>query len=447
MSRRPISKRATRQRLVGLLALGFALVIALLIGAAIAAVRSSRSVRESAASLAQEQVLATRLINELQLEQAALNALSHQFTHSEEEVDRERLLSALRQIDELLPRLLQGQTAAEDAALQTDLQASARAFSVSARRILETDDSSPEALEELFEAHDRVLQDVALLLAASSRRTSAAESRIAAYANEGLRESLALLGPALLLSVACALLTARAVTQLVARMREQESELSRVSWHMLENQEEALRRFSHELHDDLGQSLAAVRAIVENVTPATLEAKRHDCLEVVDDSIANVRELSQLLRPVILDDFGLDASLRWLGERFSERTRITWRYESNFSGRLPDEVETHLFRITQEALTNVARHSRADEVQVALRVDDDRVRLRIADNGRGLAAAGRDEKQVDPEAPPRAGLGLIGMRARADRIGGDVTIASPESGGVSVEVAAPLPRRHDPAQP
>src|SRR5690606_29940125 len=116
----------------------------------------------------------------------------------------------------------------------------------------------------------------------------------------------------------------------------------------------------------------------------TLSKKREDCLEVVENSISNVRELSQLLRPVILDDFGLDASLRWLGERFSERTNIAWRYRSSFSGRLPEDVETHLFRITQEALTNVARHSKADEVNVDLRSEGDRVRLRIADNGRGF---------------------------------------------------------------
>ena len=114
---------------------------------------------------------------------------------------------------------------------------------------------------------------------------------------------------------------------------------------------------------------------------------RADCLEVMDDSISNVRELAQLLRPAILDDFGLDASLRWLGERFGERTSIGWRYRSSFTGRLPEDVETHLFRITQEALTNIAGHSKASEVSVELRNEGDRVRLRIADNGRGFAGA------------------------------------------------------------
>ncbi|MEZ5363712.1 MAG: sensor histidine kinase [Bryobacterales bacterium] len=439
------SRLATRRKLAWLLAGGFALVILLLIGASYAAVRSSRSVRESAASLASEQVLATQLISELQLEQAALNTLSHQFTHSEGNVDRRQLTATLRQIDDLLARLLNNRRTLSDQEVQADLQQSARDFSASAQRILDTDDSSPDALEELFAAHDRVLQDVALLMEASTRRTSAAEARIAAYTDEGLSESLLLLGLALTLSVTCAIITARAVTHLVTQMREQESELSRVSWHMQENQEAALRRFSHELHDDLGQSLAAVRAMVENLTPETLRVKQKECLEVVDDSITNVRELSQLLRPVILDDFGLDASLRWLGERFSERTNIAWNYRSNFDGRLPDDIETHLFRITQEALTNVARHSRANAIQVELRDEGDRIRLRIADNGRGFPGTRQDQPPPNPDDPPRLGLGLIGMRARAARVGGEVQILSPAAGGVTVQVIVPVKRVDDTA--
>ena len=438
------STTALNQRSVlWLLSLGFALVIALLIGASLAAVRSARSIRQSAASLAREQVLATRLISELQLEQAALNALSHQFTRSHEAIDRTKLLGTLRQIEELLARLLRETPPAADAVLWIELQAAAHEFSSNAQRILDTDDSSPAALEELFQAHSKVLEGVAQLMAASARRTVDAETRIAEYLGKGLKESLWLLGLALVLSIVCAAVTARAVAQFIFRMRLQESELSRVSWRMLETQENALRRFSHELHDDLGQSLAAVRAIVENLDQATLEAKREECLSVVDDSITNVRELSQLLRPVILDDFGLDASLRWLGERFSERTRIAWRYESNFEGRLPDEVETHLFRITQEALTNVARHSQADAVEVELRRDKDHIRLRISDNGRGLRAASEETRPTDPEAPQRHGLGLVGMRVRADWIGGELRLSAPLSGGVTIQVTVPVVHRDD----
>src|SRR4029079_13803202 len=108
------------------------------------------------------------------------------------------------------------------------------------------------------------------------------------------------------------------------------------------------RRFSHELHDELGQSLAAIKS---NITSSALDdwnTRKADCLHLVDDAIANVRELSQLLRPVILDDFGLDAGLRWLIDRFGERTGLDAKYESTFHERVSEETETHLFRITQE---------------------------------------------------------------------------------------------------
>ena len=143
-------------------------------------------------------------------------------------------------------------------------------------------------------------------------------------------------------------------------MEWQTAELGRVSWHMLEDQEATARRFSHELHDELGQSLTAVKTNLAALdSDGAGEPRRacSDCVRLVDEAIGNVRQMSQLLRPTILDDFGLEAGLRWLAEGFSARTGIEVKLESDFSGRLPDETETHLFRIAQEALTNVARHA------------------------------------------------------------------------------------------
>jgi signal transduction histidine kinase len=132
-----------------------------------------------------------------------------------------------------------------------------------------------------------------------------------------------------------------------------------------------------------------------------------------------------LLRPTILDDFGLDASLRWLIARFQERTRIPVEYSSDFEDRLPDETETHLFRIVQEALTNIARHSSATKVSILLRPSDGKVHLRMSDNGKGLAADRHN------------GMGLSGMRARARSSGGEFTLTTTPGGGVTIEVWAP----------
>jgi signal transduction histidine kinase len=138
--------------------------------------------------------------------------------------------------------------------------------------------------------------------------------------------------------------------------------------------------------------------------------------------------MSQLLRPTILDDFGLEAGLRWLADGFATRTGIEVAVDSSFAGRLPDETETHLFRISQEALTNIARHAGAKHVQIKLVSRGAEIRLSIQDDGRGLAAA----------PATNGGLGLIGMRARARSAGGDTSVSSRPGQGVLIEVRIPL---------
>ena len=96
----------------------------------------------------------------------------------------------------------------------------------------------------------------------------------------------------------------------------------------------------------------------------------------MDEAIGNVRQMSQLLRPTILDDFGLEAGLRWLAEGFAARTGTEVTVDSSYSGRLPDETETHLFRISQEALTNIARHAGAQHVKMKLASNGGDIRAR-----------------------------------------------------------------------
>jgi len=202
---------------------------------------------------------------------------------------------------------------------------------------------------------------------------------------------------------------------------------------MLETQESTARRFSHELHDELGGALTAIKTNLAALAAAGADRKRiDDSVKLVDTAISNVRELSQLLRPTILDDFGLDAGIRWLSDGFRERTGIETDYRSEFSGRLTDETETHLFRIVQEALTNIARHSGATRVAIHLGADSDTVHLTIQDNGKGL-----------PPSKNGGSMGLIGMRARARSAGGELTIRSTPDAGVTIEVAAP---RGEPVQ-
>jgi signal transduction histidine kinase len=288
---------------------------------------------------------------------------------------------------------------------------------------------------DLFRDHEAFIAVVARLIETQYRKVSAAQAQINRVTAHLLEASLLFASASVLLALIFAAITVRMASNLVRGMEWQTAELGRVSFHMLQDQEAAARRFSHELHDELGQSLTAVKTNL-----AALEGNSErvaDCLRLVDEAIGNVREMSQLLRPTILDDFGLAAGLRWLCEGFAQRTGIEVVCDAPYAGRLPDEAETHLFRIAQEALTNVARHASASHVRVQLEGEGDRVVLRIDDDGCGLS----------PEPANPRGLGLIGMRARAHSAGGDVEIRSRAGQGVHIEVRVPRPPESDLSTP
>ncbi len=237
------------------------------------------------------------------------------------------------------------------------------------------------------------------------------------------------LGLCILLAAATAGMTGWVIQQAFAKLEWQSAELEHVSWHMLDGHEKMARRFSHEMHDELGQSLSGLRGLLSRVKESEFGALRQECIAVVDEVLQSVRKLSQVLRPVILDDFGLDSGLRWLCERFTQRTQIVVDYHSNLEGRVAEALETHLFRIAQEALTNIARHSGATEAWVNLEHRGDRLILTVTDNGHGL-----------PASPAHQGpsLGMVGMRARARQVDGELIVENREEGGLRIRVDAPL---------
>lgn len=422
----------TRKNVLRVLIFGFSLVILLLVAAGIIGVNSIRSIQAGAASLAEEQLLTNRLIDEIQREQATLSAVFHTLARDIESIDRQRILAQLDEADRNIKRGLGKEGTKLDEALWRDFQSASSGFSAEARRLISQGSTETLASGDLFRRHEQVMSIVRKLVAVAYEKSIAAHQQIDRQSTRLVRNSVALLGACLLLALVCAVLTVRLATDLFRKMEHQASELSRVSWHMLETQETAARRFSHELHDELGQSLSAIKATLmalpyaENLDEQRLE----DCVALVDDAIRNVRELSQLLRPTILDDLGLDAALRSLCEGFASRTGIAVDYVSEFSGRLPEETETHLFRIAQETFTNAARHSGANRVRMELRVEGKEVRLLVADNGQGI----REEAVVE-----RRGLGLIGMRARARCAGGELTLRSDPGRGVRIEARVPVP--------
>lgn len=407
---------------------GFALVVTLLGVAGFVAVRGTRAIEEDAAQVGREQLAMARLLNEVQAGQNSMAAILHRLAPGHAAPDREKLLRDLEAADRALSGVAESAGESPEAAQWKELESAVRSFSSGVRAAVAQPGSD---LAPLFDLHDSVVRVEQQLLQASERRLEESERRIETESRELASNSRILLGLCLVLALLCAFLTVTFARSSIRKIERQASDLSRVSWHMLQDQESLARRFSHELHDELGQSLAAVKANLSASQPAEWPTRRVDCMQLVDGAIANVREMSQLLHPVILDDFGLDAGLRWLTDGFAQRTGLRTNYVSTFNERLDDETETHLFRIAQEALTNVARHSGASVVRAELVLEDDgHVRMAIEDNGRGLRGL---------ESQPS--IGLIGMRARAREIGASLRFDVPAGGGLRVEVAVPRRRQ------
>lgn len=279
--------------------------------------------------------------------------------------------------------------------------------------------------DEILAQTEQNREDMSMALEGAYQQAEALRQAIYSEGHGLLRWTVWLFGLCVLLSIACAVWAVNASTQLFKR-------LEMLQYQFLETQENTARRFSHELHDELGQSLAAVKANLSALRSETSDPRVDDCMGLVDQSIQDVREMSQLLRPTILDDFGLEAALRVLTDGFARRTGVSVKFDWNFgSERLQDEVETSLYRIAQEALTNVARHSEASTVEISVSKSAQNVDMRIRDNGKGTDLSKKHTQ---------TGLGLAGMQTRARGCGGAVKINSAPGKGLEIEVTCPIAR-------
>ncbi len=237
------------------------------------------------------------------------------------------------------------------------------------------------------------------------------------------------------LAVACARVLGRFRTGLIQR----QDELAALSTRLISVQEEQLHRLSRELHDELGQSLTAVSSylwLLERKLPpelAELRTRASEARRLVTKTLGEMRELSQLLRPPGLDLYGLAGSLESHLEAFRGRHQIATRFTAEgLPERLPEEIETAVYRIIQEALTNVARHAHAKRVWVALTGKGDELRLEVRDDGVGLPA--------NNGARRPSGIGLIGIRERVRALRGTVTLSSGPDGGACLRASVPMPR-------
>ncbi len=222
----------------------------------------------------------------------------------------------------------------------------------------------------------------------------------------------------------------RRIFQQLASLSEERGELAA---RVIGVQEDVFRTLARELHDDMGQVLTALGMMLQRIERrlAPDDSGRRDLREVreiANQTLERVRSMSQMLHPPILDDYGLARSIEWYIEQYTKQTGMTIHHESD--GTPPwigDTVAIHVYRILQEALSNVARHSGQQEAWVRTAYSASAMELEVRDQGRGL-----------PDHPSGRGIGLIAMRERAELIHGNIVIERHPEGGTRVRLRVPL---------
>jgi signal transduction histidine kinase len=221
------------------------------------------------------------------------------------------------------------------------------------------------------------------------------------------------------------------------RLRESEDKLRRLAAHLISVREEERAHIAREIHDELGQVLTGIKMEVgwlqKRLTEPPLLEKTESMSRLIDSTVQTVRKIATGLRPEMLDDMGLVAAIGWQAKDFQKRTGIRCRVKlPPETTKLDIDVATTAFRIFQEILTNVARHSRATRVDIDLGVTDEQVSLDVHDNGVGIA---------ESDLHGRKSLGLLGMHERALLFGGEVNITGAPGHGTRVAVTIPTRNR------
>ena len=221
-------------------------------------------------------------------------------------------------------------------------------------------------------------------------------------------------------------------------LREREQVRAQLLRKVISAQEDERKRIARELHDETSQGLAVLAMGLEAAQDALRTGKTPRLDEVKAVAVRTLEDVHRLildLRPSVLDDLGLLSAIRWYAERHLETRGISVRCEfGELDRRLPPEMETALFRICQETMSNVARHSKATAVLVQVGVEDDEIRIDIEDDGRGF-----DQEEASRREGRRP-WGLMGIRERAEILGGSARVESAPGKGTRVLVRIPLPR-------
>ena len=273
---------------------------------------------------------------------------------------------------------------------------------------------------------------VSRLLVENNEGEEQAAGRIALIYDGVGRQVYLFLGATLIAIVLTSLYlirTNRIIFRRLAALSEQRSELAQK---LISTQESTLRHISRELHDEFGQVLTAIGSLLGragNHLPEGSEVREEvqEVREIAQTTLDNIRSLSQALHPVLLEEAGLESTLDWYIPTVERQTGLVLHYEKSGTG-FPLDVgaSVHVYRVLQEALNNVSRHSGAKEAWVRLKFLADRLELEVEDHGKGIVAERNGR-----------GIGLVAMRERAEIIGGTLELFEPGAGGTVVRLRMP----------
>ena len=228
---------------------------------------------------------------------------------------------------------------------------------------------------------------------------------------------------------------------------QQSEHLKLLSKRLIYNQEQERKKIAQDLHDELGHSMTAVILNLEELNndlgeslPSSMRQNLAEVIELASQTDSQIHEMSLNLRPMMLEELGLNSTLSWYIRKFKERMKIPTHLEiKNVNERISPDIDTNIFRIVQEGLTNISKHANAGEVWVSLNVQDDEIFLSIRDDGVGF-----DVQSVKDSLIGNLGMGILGMKERITIMGGSITISSKPGEGCHLSFIIPLAPRNEP---
>jgi signal transduction histidine kinase len=298
-----------------------------------------------------------------------------------------------------------------------------------------TDEARTQIRLSLQARQEALSTAVARLLVENNESEEQAADRVAEIYKHVQRQGYLFLTATLIAISLTGLYMIRSNRRLFAELASLSEQRSDLAQKLIATQESTLRHISRELHDEFGQILTAVGAMLaraERHSPpdSPLRAELREVSEIAQSTLENVRMLSQALHPVMLEESGLESTVSWYIPSIEKQTGLVISYEKSGQPFAVDgSAGIHIYRILQEALNNVARHSEAREAWVRLKFEPDSLTLEVEDHGKGF-----NSQSVS------RGIGMVAMRERAELLGGSIEFVTPQTGGTLVRLAVPQGR-------